>query len=276
MFTLNFRSPGLMLAVVWLASSSSSGWGQSAQYIAATPQNQPQQGLLSLQSDHAQPTTAISEGAQTQPRAFAGSMSDKAHFAFADQPQTPSQLNRPSPSRVPVRGQPVGSSNSLEASVQASSLQPELSQIDESQRPLRFSVSTYTGKLAQAEQLFAASKVEPVFLTSAAVVQKTEREQIDQHDPTVTLPWEDRVYTWAAPQFYHKPLYFQQVNLERYGVGPCSLLQPAHSALHFYGSTILWPGEMLWNAPAKSIYSLGHQRPGIALIINAYRQSKLT
>lgn len=159
-------------------------------------------------------------------------------------------------------GQAVSASISVDASMKASSLQPELPQVDESQRPLRFNVSTYTGKLTGAEQLFAASKVEPVFLNSAVIVQKTERVQIDPHDLNVTVPWDDRVYTWAAPQFYHKPLYFQQVNLERYGIGPCSPLQPAHSVMHFYGSTILWPAKMLWNAPAKSIYSLGHQRPG--------------
>lgn len=125
-------------------------------------------------------------------------------------------------------------------------------------KKLKFNVASYTGPLSDAGQLFAASKVDSEFRNKAIVTTLFEREQGSAMLP----PWENRIYTWSAPHFYHQPLYFQQINLERYGVGSRPLVSPIHTAAHFYGSMALWPAKMIWNWPTESVYSLGHQRPG--------------
>ena len=69
-------------------------------------------------------------------------------------------------------------------------------------------------------------------------------------------------YTWAAPALYHNPLYFEQVNLERYGQGPHRLLQPAYSAAHFFVTIAELPYHLGAEPPREHVYVLGHYRPG--------------
>ena len=76
------------------------------------------------------------------------------------------------------------------------------------------------------------------------------------------LLWAPQFFTWAAPSFYHRPLYFEQVNLERYGYGPWHCLQPLYSSGHFFGSVGLLPYKMLKHPPHEKSYTLGHGRPG--------------
>jgi hypothetical protein len=67
---------------------------------------------------------------------------------------------------------------------------------------------------------------------------------------------------WKAPGLGHKPLYFEDVQLERYGheVGP--VLQPLLSYAHFFGNTLLLPYKMGIHPPHECQYSLGYYRPG--------------
>ena len=69
-------------------------------------------------------------------------------------------------------------------------------------------------------------------------------------------------YTWASPVFHHRPLYFEQPNLERYGNGPCRLVQPVASSAHFLLSVPLVPFKMIYNPPWSDIHTLGEGRPG--------------
>ena len=48
--------------------------------------------------------------------------------------------------------------------------------------------------------------------------------------------WCETTYTWKASALCHKPLYFEQVQMERYGhtLGP--LLDPIISGAHFFGT----------------------------------------
>lgn len=68
-------------------------------------------------------------------------------------------------------------------------------------------------------------------------------------------------YYWQASAFCHGPLYFEEVNLERYGYN-CGLLQPAASAAHFFCTLPMLPYKMTVNPPGTCIYTLGHARPG--------------
>ncbi len=73
--------------------------------------------------------------------------------------------------------------------------------------------------------------------------------------------WYPMVAMWEAPAFYHRPLYFEEVNLERYG-HTHKHLQPAYSAAHFFANTLALPYKMGAYHPCERIYTLGHYRPG--------------
>lgn len=73
--------------------------------------------------------------------------------------------------------------------------------------------------------------------------------------------WYPMVAMWEAPAFYHRPLYFEEVNLERYG-HTHKHLQPVYSAAHFFGNTLALPYKMGAYHPCERIYTLGHYRPG--------------
>lgn len=67
---------------------------------------------------------------------------------------------------------------------------------------------------------------------------------------------------WKASGLCHKPLYFEDVQLERYGheVGP--VLQPLISSAHFFGNMLILPYKMGVNLPGECQYPLGYYRPG--------------
>lgn len=69
-------------------------------------------------------------------------------------------------------------------------------------------------------------------------------------------------YTWTASALCHKPLYFEDVQLERYGhmVGPW--LQPVVSGARFFLTFPILPYEMGLEQPNECIYALGEYRPG--------------
>lgn len=74
--------------------------------------------------------------------------------------------------------------------------------------------------------------------------------------------WAETTFTWKASSLCHKPLYFEQTQLERYGHYWGPLLQPILSAGHFFVSIPLLPYNMGLNPPNECIYSLGYYRPG--------------
>ncbi|MEZ6149802.1 MAG: hypothetical protein R3C09_06745 [Pirellulaceae bacterium] len=67
---------------------------------------------------------------------------------------------------------------------------------------------------------------------------------------------------WAASGLCHKPLYFEQVQLERYGHETGPVLQPLISSAHFFGNIAVLPYKMGIHPPAECQYALGYFRPG--------------
>lgn len=67
--------------------------------------------------------------------------------------------------------------------------------------------------------------------------------------------------TWRSPNMRHRPLYFEQPNLERYG-HTHPRLQPLLSGAHFFSSVALLPYKTGVNPPSQCLYSIGHGRPG--------------
>lgn len=69
-----------------------------------------------------------------------------------------------------------------------------------------------------------------------------------------------RRYHWNASGLLHKPFYFEDVSLERYG--QTHVLQPAVSGLKFFASVPFLPYKIGVDHPHRCIYTLGYQRPG--------------
>lgn len=70
------------------------------------------------------------------------------------------------------------------------------------------------------------------------------------------------LFTWKATGTCHKPLYFEDVQLERYGHSWNPVVQPFVSAAHFFVSVPLLPYKMGLTPPNECIYTLGYYRPG--------------
>lgn len=71
----------------------------------------------------------------------------------------------------------------------------------------------------------------------------------------------DTIYFWQASNMVHRPLYYEQRYVERYGAnfGP---MQPIASGVQFAADTALLPAKMLVHPPCECVYSLGYGRPG--------------
>lgn len=67
---------------------------------------------------------------------------------------------------------------------------------------------------------------------------------------------------WKASALCHKPLYFEDVALERYGHSWGPFLQPIMSGAHFFGRLPVLPYCMGLKTPNECVYTLGYYRPG--------------
>lgn len=83
-------------------------------------------------------------------------------------------------------------------------------------------------------------------------------------DGTVGAPrcWAEITYMWKASALCHKPLYFEDVALERYGHSWGPFVQPIMSGAHFFGRLPILPYCMGLKTPNECVYTLGHYRPG--------------
>ena len=81
-------------------------------------------------------------------------------------------------------------------------------------------------------------------------------------DARLAGAWADTEHHWSATCSRHRPLYFEEINAERYGYTPSFALQPLISAAHFFGTIPALPYKMAVDCPNDCIYTLGHYRPG--------------
>jgi hypothetical protein len=83
-------------------------------------------------------------------------------------------------------------------------------------------------------------------------------------DGSVFAPrqWCEVTYMWKASGLCHKPLYFEDVHLERYGHSWGPIAQPLLSGAHFFGSVAILPYKMGLQTPNECVYTLGYYRPG--------------
>jgi len=68
-------------------------------------------------------------------------------------------------------------------------------------------------------------------------------------------------FTWKAAGYCHKPLYFEDWMLERYGHSR-GCLDPVFSGAHFFVTLTVLPYKMGVELPWECVYPLGYYRPG--------------
>ncbi|NOZ39161.1 MAG: hypothetical protein GXP24_02905 [Planctomycetes bacterium] len=81
-------------------------------------------------------------------------------------------------------------------------------------------------------------------------------------DARLVGAWPLIEHHWSATCSRHRPLYFEEINAERYGYTVSYALQPVLSAAHFFGTIPALPYKMAIDHPRDCIYTLGHYRPG--------------
>ncbi len=74
--------------------------------------------------------------------------------------------------------------------------------------------------------------------------------------------WCPQTFTWKASALCHKPLYFEDIQLERYGHSAGPIRQPIRSAAHFFASYVFWPYQTAIHPQQECQYALGYYRPG--------------
>jgi hypothetical protein len=74
--------------------------------------------------------------------------------------------------------------------------------------------------------------------------------------------WQPVTFTWKASAVCHKPLYFEERQLERYGHTTGPFTEPVLSGAHFFLNVAVLPYKMGMNPPNECQYPLGYYRPG--------------
>jgi hypothetical protein len=119
-----------------------------------------------------------------------------------------------------------------------------------------------------------ASQEIPEYAFSADGTQKKSYDFTDHLDYNLTsqfaphvrsndqVVWFYRSKLWEAPNFYHRPLYLADENLERYGLA--GRYQALRSTLHFFGQIPIIRYDLTVGSrlPGCRVYTLGHGRPG--------------
>ena len=74
--------------------------------------------------------------------------------------------------------------------------------------------------------------------------------------------WAPKTFTWTASALCHRPLYFEDEQLERYGHCQRPLVQCVLSPAKFFLTFPVLPYCMGLYPPRECIYTLGYYRPG--------------
>ena len=69
-------------------------------------------------------------------------------------------------------------------------------------------------------------------------------------------------FRWEASNISYHPLYFQDVQLERYGHDHHELIQPIYSIGKFSGQLLGLPYQWVLHNPDEDVYPLGYYQPG--------------
>ena len=122
-------------------------------------------------------------------------------------------------------------------------------------------VGDETGAEIAALNVYDLGDDEMCFLTGWWRIPGEGQSQTAGYLPSVRN-WTPSTYTWTASALCHKPLYFEEVQLERYGHTAGPIKQPILSGAHFFLNIAALPYKMAINPPMECQYALGYYRPG--------------
>jgi hypothetical protein len=95
-------------------------------------------------------------------------------------------------------------------------------------------------------------------------------EPVYYHGYGMARGWYDLSFAWCPPGVCHRPLYFQDLNLERYGYH-YGCAQTLVSSLKFGVDAALLPYKVCAEPPCECVYTLGYDRPGNCVPYRCYR-----
>lgn len=90
------------------------------------------------------------------------------------------------------------------------------------------------------------------------------------HGYGMSRGWWHSSFAWEPPGVCHAPLYFQDLNLERYGYH-YGCLQTVVSSVRFGADVALLPYKVVAQSPHDCVYTLGYDRPGNCVPYRCYR-----
>jgi hypothetical protein len=131
-------------------------------------------------------------------------------------------------------------------------------------RPLQMTAG-YKEVLKTVEQRLAKGSLRKIDLDISVTGQPDKdvpKEHTIETEAQEPRCWALTTYMWKASALCHKPLYFEQVHVERYGHAWHPCLQPVLEGAHFFASVPLLPYKMGLQTPHECVYALGYYRPG--------------
>ncbi len=121
------------------------------------------------------------------------------------------------------------------------------------------SVESMTGASASLEKTLARTPAQSAFDQAAKMpengVRTTKSELADAE-------WEPGCASWTAAQFHTNPLYFEQINFERYQTNVPAWTRPAISYAKFIGTIPVLPYKIGEHGPRERMYTIGHHPEG--------------
>ncbi len=151
----------------------------------------------------------------------------------------------------------------LQPSPSASDLPAPITEspLTEQQREVEYEITEFERDVKPINKLSIQTKPEAGELPRDYASARFAREDTVTHHMGISRAKMETLMMWEAPASCHRPLYFEEINLERHGY-KVPLVQPAISAAHFFGRVPLLPYMMVSEGHRKCHYTLGHYRPG--------------
>jgi hypothetical protein len=89
------------------------------------------------------------------------------------------------------------------------------------------------------------------------------------HNLGAARGWRQNLYCWDAPALCFGPLYFEEINSERFG-WRVPYLQSFYSGAMFGLNCLILPVRVVAEPPRSCVYALGHDRPGSCVPVRCY------
>jgi HEAT repeat protein len=117
--------------------------------------------------------------------------------------------------------------------------------------------------------LRATIKMQGDHLPADIAAARFESEPTYYHGFGMTRGWGPTCFCWDAPAVFFKPLYFEDINLERYGIHFAWAQGPV-SWYCFFQNCLFLPYKLVAQPPCECIYTLGYERPNNCIPLHCY------